>query len=191
MYPCLPGWPQTLRSACLCLPRAGTKGELHHWLACVLFSTVPRLITGERLMICVSLSAGKAHIVSVTSTLSSPFRRGPKTHVHPIVISYMQMYSSVIKSVASQTFTYTHSRGERKLLLCWLALFINAHPHWNSVTMLVSSDFKLLYSNQSTSNQTNRLITRPAVSFEKTKKTWFWSLAEWCLERRSAAGFID
>jgi hypothetical protein len=27
---CRPGWPQTQRSACLCLPSAGIKGVLHH-----------------------------------------------------------------------------------------------------------------------------------------------------------------
>jgi hypothetical protein len=32
---CRPGWPQTQKSACLCLPSAGIKGVCHHCLACV------------------------------------------------------------------------------------------------------------------------------------------------------------
>jgi hypothetical protein len=35
-----PGWPQTQKSACLCLPSAGIKGVCHHCLAlCVVFET--------------------------------------------------------------------------------------------------------------------------------------------------------
>jgi hypothetical protein len=37
---CRPGWPCTLKSACLCLPSAGTKGMHHHtWLVLLLFKT--------------------------------------------------------------------------------------------------------------------------------------------------------
>jgi hypothetical protein len=34
---CGPGWPQTQRSACLCLPSAGIKGRCHHCLATLFF----------------------------------------------------------------------------------------------------------------------------------------------------------
>jgi fatty acid desaturase len=35
---CRPGWPQTQKSACFCLPIAGIKGMCHHCLASTLFS---------------------------------------------------------------------------------------------------------------------------------------------------------
>jgi hypothetical protein len=36
---CRPGWPQTQKSACLCLPSAGIKGVHHHaWLELSFFS---------------------------------------------------------------------------------------------------------------------------------------------------------
>jgi hypothetical protein len=34
---CRPGWPQTQKSACLCLPSAGNKGVHHH---CPGFKTI-------------------------------------------------------------------------------------------------------------------------------------------------------
>jgi hypothetical protein len=38
---CRPGWPQTQKSACLCLPSAGIKGVRHHaWLASVFLGDV-------------------------------------------------------------------------------------------------------------------------------------------------------
>ena len=47
---CRPGWPQTQKSACLCLPSARIKGVCHHCPAVLWFLIIPLFLLHRNLM---------------------------------------------------------------------------------------------------------------------------------------------
>jgi hypothetical protein len=69
---CRPGWPQTQKSACLCLPSAGIKGVCHHAQLNYVYCVGTGALGGQR-QICLKLEEHKG-ICYLTGLLGTAFR---------------------------------------------------------------------------------------------------------------------
>jgi hypothetical protein len=90
---CIPGWPQTQKSACLCLPSAGIKGVRHHRPAC--------MGVFYRIRVRVKTVVGLAEIYKTSrrKTMSSAVMWTPYISHRMMTISYQSGWETLCKEM--------------------------------------------------------------------------------------------
>ena len=130
---CRPGWPQTQKSACLCLPRAGIKGVPHHCLAYLGVFENDCMYKDVGLMIYCLYYFSSAYRLSST-VQSKPF---PALSKHQTTSAFSQSRSNTDKETLPSQKTMVKAITQNDLMI-YLLLFSNAF-------FLLSFSFILLH----------------------------------------------